>query len=96
VNDAPKEIEGAAVILFTTIDSRHVPTGGCRHVVRGVLEGPASGLAICRYPGDVGYYLFGCDSDWNSVTDTFHETVEQAKSQAEFEYQHVSLTWQNP
>jgi hypothetical protein len=50
-----------------------------------------NGLAICQ--GDHGFYLFGCDADWQSVTDTWHQTFDEAKGQAEFEYDGVSDTW---
>ena len=56
--------------------------------------GAASGVAICRYPGEDSYYLFYCDSQWNVITDTWHETIEDALQQAEFEYASVSATWQ--
>ena len=69
-------------------------TGNCQQIVDGVIRGSAYGLAICHYDGEAGYYLFGCDSNWNAVTDTFHETIEQAQAQAEFEYQGVTATWQ--
>ena len=92
----PKQIGGANVILFTTIDERHRPTGGCRQIVAGVLQGPADRLAICRYEGDENVYLFGCDAEWNSVTDTWHQTIEEAMNQAEFEYEGVANTWQRP
>jgi hypothetical protein len=39
------------------------------------------------------YYLFGCDAEWNTVTDTWHKTLEEALEQAEFEYEGVSKTW---
>jgi hypothetical protein len=53
-----------------------------------------AGLAICQYSGDSAYYLFGCDEEWRPITDTWHQTVEQAKEQAEFEYEGVTRTWQ--
>lgn len=37
--------------------------------------------------------MFGCDGDWNTVTDTWHETLEGALEQAEFEYEGVTATW---
>jgi hypothetical protein len=55
---------------------------------------PAAGLAICVYEtGDEGFYLFYCDEEWRVVTDTWHETLEDAKSQAEFEYEGVNESW---
>ncbi len=91
---APEQIDGAKVLLYTPIDVRHRPTGNCRQVVAGVLRGPAAGLAICRYDGEEGFYLFGCDEGWSSVTDAWHQSIEKAKEQAEFEYEGVSSTWQ--
>jgi hypothetical protein len=55
-----------------------------------------AGLAICQYPGMSEFYLFGCDAEWNTVTDTFHETLEEAKHQAEFEYEGTRTTWISP
>jgi hypothetical protein len=91
---APKQIGGANVICFAVVDSRVQPTGNCKQIVGGVLQGPASGLAICQYEGDNSFYLFGCDQDWQGVTDTWHQTLEDAKGQAEFEYTGVSKVWQ--
>jgi hypothetical protein len=48
-------------------------------------------------PGYIGgakvICLFGCNAEWDSVTDTWHQTLEEAKEQAEFEYEGVSETW---
>src|SRR5919205_2967015 len=82
----PKEVGGARVVLYTPIDKRHRHTGNCRQIEAGVLLGAAAGLAICQYAGESHYYLLGCDEDWNTRTDTWHETIEDAKAQAEFEY----------
>ncbi len=67
---APKQIGGANVVLYTPIDERHRPTGNCHQIVAGVVQGPAAGLAICQYDDEDCFYLFGCDEDWFSVTDT--------------------------
>lgn len=92
---APHKIGITEVIFFATIDKRSVWTGNTRHIVDSVTQGPAAGLAICQCKNEDGYYLFGCDSNWDPVTDTWHETIEKAKSQAEFEYAGVSQTWQS-
>jgi hypothetical protein len=93
LNSVPSKIGGATVICYTPIDGRHRHKGNCRQVVAGVLQGAAAGLAICQYEGEDSFYLFGCDENWQSVTDTWHETLEDAKYQAEFEYEGVSGTW---
>ena len=89
----PDMIDGSRVIRWSVIDPRHHPTGNCRHIIRGKLQGPVAGLAICQYQGKDGYYLFGCDSNWDCLTDTWHDSLEDALSQAEFEYEDVSKTW---
>jgi hypothetical protein len=90
---APKIIDRAKTICFSIIDAQVQPTGNCKQVVGGVLQGPASGLAICRYEGEKTFYLFGCDENWQCITDTLHDTLEDAKKQAEFEYTGVSNIW---
>lgn len=91
----PQQIDGANVICFTPIDNRHQHTRNCRQFVGGELLGPAAGLAICQYAGKDCFYLFGCDSEWNTLSDTWHQTLDEAKAQAEFEYSGVSSTWHN-
>ena len=81
------------VICYSPLDERHTFTGGCRQIVAGQLLGPMAGLVICRQPEDGGFYLFGCDDDWSIACDTWHETLNDALQQAEFEYVGVALTW---
>ena len=57
------------------------------------MLGPAAALAICQYEGDSQYYLFYCDDEWNVRTDTCHQSLDDAKDQAEFEYEGVSALW---
>ncbi len=40
-----------------------------------------------------GFYLLYLDSEGASFTDTWHETLEAAKRQAEFEFQITPLEW---
>jgi hypothetical protein len=93
MKSAPCLVDGANVLLYTSIDHRHHPTGGTKHSKGSTPLEPAAGLAICRYPGEDGIYLFYCDSNWACVTDTWHASVEAAKTQAEFEYAGTMETW---
>jgi hypothetical protein len=86
-------IEGAKVILWTPIDDRHRATGGCRHSHNGQFVGAASWMAICRFDEGEACYLFQYHPDSDFYSDTFHESIEDAKHQAEFEYEGVSKTW---
>src|SRR5688572_4558478 len=95
MNSCPPMIAGARVICFTGIDQRHRFTGNCKHGIGNQVIGQMDGLAICQYEGEKEFYLFGCDAGWQCVTDTLHPTLEDAKFQAEFEYEGVSKTWIN-
>ena len=91
----PVEIGEDAMLWFTPIDDRHRPTGNCRHFTPSGVVGVATGLFICgRDKGPV--ILHRCDADWVSLADTWHETVAEAKRQAEFEYAGSQVTWQRP
>jgi hypothetical protein len=93
MNPVPDMIDGAAVLWFTPIDERHRHTGYCQHFVGGSLLGAASGLAICQYGNNGEFYLFYCDTNWNALSDTCHESLERAQGQAEAEYEGSSETW---
>ena len=90
----PSEMNGAKVLSYVTLRKEHLPTGNAKHYVGGELMQPVSNLAICRYENDEGFYLFYCDTEWNVMTDTWHESAEHAREQAEFEYAGVSDAWQ--
>ena len=45
---------------------------------------PAAALAVVQYPSDAGYYLLYLDVAGNEVTDTWHASLDDALSQAEF------------
>ena len=90
----PIKIDGANVILFTTIDERQKHTSRTRHFVESKLIGDFPKLAICQYEGQELCYLFYCNESWESITDTLHDNLKEAKEQAEFEYEGVSETWQ--
>jgi hypothetical protein len=90
----PAAIKGASILCYSFIDQRHRPTGACAHRVDGELVGAASGLAVCRYGEDAGVILYYCDERWQVMTHAHHQTLDEAKDQAEFEYEGVSATWE--
>lgn len=94
--NCPSEVGGARVICFSPLDERHRCTGNTRHLNHGELIGPAAGLVIAQYEGESAFYLFGCDDAWRTQSDTWHQTLDEAKGQAEFEYEGVSKTWLTP
>lgn len=91
--NCPNSIGGAKVIMFTPIDEQHQFTGKPQHIVSGKLMSKISGLVICQYENDTSFYMFGCDKNWKSITDTWHESIEDAIHQANFEYAGTKDTW---
>jgi hypothetical protein len=88
---APHELDGAAVVATAPVTTEDA-TGATRHFRDGKLANEyIRWLAVCRYADQPGVYLFYCDEDWAVLTDTFHETVEDAYSQARFEFGDVSF-----
>ena len=93
----PGILGGARVVLWSALDARHRATGKCRHILPGTDLRPTTpaGLAICQSEGEHSFHLFACDAEWNTITDTWHATLQEARDQAEFEYEGISQTW-NP
>jgi len=92
-NGCPSTIGEAKVICYTLIDEGHQFTASCKQIAAGKITGSMYGLAICQYEGEDSFYLFGCYENWESITDTWHQTLEEAIEQAEFEYKGTKSTW---
>jgi hypothetical protein len=91
----PTILAALPVVAFSQIDERHRPTGQCVHIVHGSGElEPAWGVAICESAETSGSVLFRCEDDWAVVAGTWHATFEEAKRQAEFEYDGLQDTWE--
>ena len=91
----PDQLDGAQLICFSVLDDRHAPTRATRHTVDGEPISDFAGLAICKYHDtEKEFYLFYCDAEWNVVTDTCHQSIDDAKSQAAFEFDGVAETWE--
>jgi hypothetical protein len=39
------------------------------------------------------YHLLYCDAQWQSLTDTCHASVDDAKAQAAYEYEGIAQAW---
>ena len=97
VDDIPSLIGGVRVVLYSQIDERHEQTGaGWQFLIDGTVRARAWGIAICESAEGDGFSLFSCEADWMPVADSEHATLEDAKRQAEFEYEGLESTWQTP
>ncbi len=93
MNNPPGKLDDAEILFWTILDHRHKSTGETKHFINGSYQTDFHGLVIAKYEEEEGTYLFYCDSDWNVLTDTYHESIEAAKEQAEFEFQGAKGTW---
>ena len=96
MNSAPKIIGGLETDFYSPIDERHCNSGHATHVRNGTVTHPTvKGLAICKL-GSNSFYLFGCDENWNVLTDSIHESLNDAEDVAETECEGVIATWMRP
>ena len=86
MNKVPAFVTDAKVICYAFINTSFQ---------RVFLKRKIKALAICQYAGESCFYLFGCDELWQSVTDTWHQNIEDAKKQADSEYETATLVWGN-
>jgi len=71
----------------------HARTGKTKHFKNGTEVQEPVELRIVKYPNDSGYYLFYCDENGKEITDTYHDSLDEAKSQAEWEFNVKSYEW---
>ncbi len=93
VSQPPATLDGARVLWFTPIDTRHAVTGATRHLVGDQSLSGIAGLAIAQYDGEASVYLFYCSAEWHVLTDTLHGSTAEALSQAEAEFAGSVSTW---
>jgi hypothetical protein len=92
----PKELEGAKVIAYAIVDPENIHTGNTKQIVAGSVLHAATAMIIAQYENDSSYYVFGCyEKEWSAATDTWHECLEDAVQQLDWEYKNLSknLVW---
>jgi hypothetical protein len=95
IDKIPNEIDGANMICYLILESSHIKTHKTSHWVGGQLIKEVYSLAICNYTNDNGFYLYRCNQNWETLADTYHDTIEGAKNQAEFEFTNTIDCWLN-
>lgn len=89
------------LIGWTEINHRHHRTHACKHYnfSAGAHDVEPHYISINlspdAFPGEEAYLLNYYDQTGIWITDTWHETLELAFSQAEFEFKHSKKTWKN-
>ena len=86
-----------------TLKPHHRPTGKTRHtegflLPEGLVRGPELPapyeLVIAQLPPDDGYYLLYLDKSGNEITDTYHDSLEEALAQARWEFDVEHSEWE--
>ena len=83
----PKIIDDACVLYYTLQDYY-----GTVRYTTGEIADSIRYLAICKYEDDTKYYLFGCNAEYEVVSDSFCESVEQCMLIAKNSYDPV-VSW---
>ena len=73
-------------LFYIKLAGKYEATGNTRHYAGNVLLPMPAELRIMQYTGASGFYLLYFDETGKEQTDTFHDTLQQAFHQAEFEF----------
>ena len=65
-----------------------------KHIVNSEEMKQPSELQIAKYEDDEGYYLLYVDKLGNEMNDTFHESMQDALEQAEWEFGIKKADWE--
>jgi hypothetical protein len=71
----------------------HQPTGRTQHFRDGTTLPSPHRLRITSFEGDPGFYLLYLDEAGRELTDTYHDTLEQAFEQAQWEFGVLPTEW---
>ncbi|MFK8013468.1 MAG: hypothetical protein AB8B80_15625 [Marinicellaceae bacterium] len=90
----PKKIGSIEFLMTAVIDKTCIHTKNCSHKHNNKILGKAKWAAITKADTNGSCYLFmGYPNE--ELSDTLHESIEDAKEQAEWEYEGISNNWQN-
>ena len=89
-------MSGYVILRRVRLSPRHRPTGRTQHHHGGVPIPPPSQLVIAQLPPDQGYYLLYLDLQGRELTDTYHETLDRAMAQAQWEFSVEPGEWTVP
>jgi hypothetical protein len=79
-------------IATAQVDQARI-TGKTRHYGDQLLTSPTR-LEIVQLPPDSGFYLLYIDGNGAEMTDTWHESLERAMDQANFEFGLLPNEWE--
>ncbi len=94
----PDKIDEANVIGYAIVSEQNKHLQKTKHHVSGKLLESAKAMVIAQYEGEDNFYVFGIYGDeWVTGTDTWHQDLEDAINQFDWEYQDLSksIIWKN-
>ena len=93
MTEIPESLQRPPVLYWTRIDKRHRRTGNTQHLnlSTGRPDPIPHFLGIHQDSGS--FYLSHLDAEGTFITDTMHDSIQDAMSQAEFEFVGTSATW---
>ena len=83
----PEILDGARVLYYTQQNYYGTVDYPNREIADYICY-----LVICKYENDAQYYLFGCNADYEVVSDSPWESVEQCMSIAKNSYD-FDISW---
>jgi hypothetical protein len=75
------------------LKGRFTPTGKTRHLLGDSLAPIPAKLMIAQETGDPGFLLFYLDEAGDLITETYHETLQKAYEQAQWEFRVPVEAW---
>ena len=70
----PETLDGAKVLFYTSKGNYGVMRYTTGEVFDNILY-----YAICKYENDTRFYLFGCNADFEVITDCLWDSVEECQ-----------------
>jgi hypothetical protein len=87
LTDIPKIIGGAKTLFVSQSDK------GFDIVFRNDKEIIIEFISVCQYDPADGFYLFGCDKNFDTHTDFYYDTLDDALEDAKRIYQLDNIVW---
>lgn len=83
----PQYIDGAKPLFIANSPD------GFETVIRFDKEITIEYISICQYDSGEGFYLFGCDKEFNTHTDFYYDDLQEALEDAKRLYQTDKIVW---
>ena len=87
INKVPTYIGGAKTLFISRSENYF------ENVFRNDIEIGIKYLAVCKYENEDGFYLFGCDLEFNTYTDYLFDDLEDVFEDAKRIYKTKFIIW---